>query len=102
MKKGSYATVFSIMLAISGILLIIWWILLGISQMTGGTDGSLSQLVQSPSWIPVNTIGLISSLLLVVGLTGIVFEDESRIGIFGFLGFILCIPRSSPVYLLTI
>lgn len=91
MKKESIARVFSIVLVISGILLIIWWILLGISQMIGGSGGSLSQLVQSPSWIPINIIGLIASLLLVMGLIRILFEDESSLGIFGFLGFIICI-----------
>ena len=91
MKKEPIARVLSIMLVISGILLIIWWILLGISQMTGGTGGSLSQLVQSPSWIPINIIGLIASLLLVMGLMRLLFEDESRLGVLGFLGFILCI-----------
>lgn len=91
MKKESIANVFSIMLVLSGILFIIWWILLGVSQMLGSSGGSLSQLVQSPSWIPINIIGLIASLLLVMGLMRILFGDESSLGIFGFLGFIICI-----------
>lgn len=91
MKKESIANVFSIMLVISGILFIIWWILLGVSQMIGSSGGSLSQLVQSPSWIPINIIGLVASLLLVMGLMRILFGNESSLGIFGFLGFIICI-----------
>jgi hypothetical protein len=90
-KKNSIANVFSIMLAVSGFLLIIWWILLGVSQMISGSGGSLSQLVQTPTWIPINIIGLIASLLLVMGLMRILFEDKSILGIFGFLGFIICI-----------
>jgi len=91
MKKESITNVFSIMLVISGILFIIWWILLGISQMLGSSGGSLSQLVQSPSWIPINIIGLIASLLLVMGLMRILFGEKSSLGMFGFLGFIICI-----------
>ncbi|UCB46706.1 MAG: hypothetical protein JSV25_04605 [Spirochaetota bacterium] len=91
MKKESITNVFSIMLIISGILSIIWWLLLGISQMAGGSGGSLSQLVQSSSWIPINIIGLVALLLLVMGLMRILFDDESNLGSFGFLGFIICI-----------
>jgi hypothetical protein len=90
-KKESIANVFSIMLVISGILSIIWWILLGISQMIGGSGGSLSQLVQSSSWIPINIVGLIALILLVMGLMRILFGDESNLDIFGVLGFIICI-----------
>ena len=91
MKKESITNVFSLMLVISGILFIIWWILLGISQMLGSSGGSLSQLVQSPSWVPINIIGLIASLLLVMGLMSILFGEKSSLGKFGFLGFIICI-----------
>jgi len=91
MKKESIARVFSIMLAVSGILLIIWWILLGISQMISGSGGSLSQIVQSPGWIPINIIGLVASLLLVLGLMRILVEDSTNLGFLGFFGFIICI-----------
>ena len=91
MKKESGTNVFSIMLVISGVLFIIWWILLGISQMLGSSGDSLSQLVQSPSWIPINIIGLVASLLLVMGLIRILIGNESSLGVFGFLGFIICI-----------
>jgi hypothetical protein len=91
MKKESIANVFSIMLAVSGFLFIIWWILLGISQMIGGSGGSLSQLVQSQGWIPINIIGLVASLLLVLGLMRILVEDSTNLGFLGFFGFIICI-----------
>ena len=91
MKKESIARVFSIMLAVSGFLFIIWWILIGISQMISGSGGSLSQLVQLPAWIPINIIGLVASLLLVLGLMRILVEDSTNLGFLGFFGFIICI-----------
>ena len=83
MKKKLILDVFSISLVISGILLIIWWALLGISQMFSNSGDSLSQLVQSSTWIPINIIGLIAALFLVIGLMRILFEEESSLGLLG-------------------
>ena len=91
MKKKLILDVFSISLVISGILLIIWWALLGISQMFSNSGDSLSQLVQSTTWIPINIIGLVAALFLVIGLIRILFEDESSLELLGFLGVILSI-----------
>jgi len=65
MKKKLILDVFSISLVISGILFIIWWISLGISQVLSNSGDSLSQLVQSTTWIPINIIGLVALLFLV-------------------------------------
>jgi len=81
----------NISLVISGILLITWWILLGISQVFSNSGDSLSQLVQSSNWIPINIIGLIAALFLVIGLMRILFEEESSSGLLGFLGVVLSI-----------
>lgn len=83
MKKKFILDVFSISLVISGILLITWWILLGISQVFSNSGDSLSQLVQSSTWIPINIIGLIAALFLVIGLMRILFEEESSLGLLG-------------------
>ena len=91
MKKKLILNVFSISLVISGILFIIWWILLGISQVLSNSGDSLSQLVQSATWVPINIIGLVALLFLVIGLMRILFEDESSLGLLGFLGVILSI-----------
>jgi len=79
MKKKIILDVFSVTLIASGILLIIWWTLLGISQVFSNSGDSLSQLVQSTTWIPINIIGLVASLFLVIGLMRILFEDESSL-----------------------
>jgi hypothetical protein len=91
MKKESISKVFSIMLVLSGFLLIIWWILVGISQMSSGSGSSLSQIVQTPAWVPINLIAVVASLLLILGLMRILFEDSADLGLLGFLGFIICI-----------
>jgi hypothetical protein len=89
MKKESIENVFSTMLVISGCLLILWWILLGVSQAVGNGGASLLQLAQSGTWVPVNIIGLVALLLLVFGIMGILIRDYSNLGAFGFSGVII-------------
>ena len=91
MKKKLILDIFSISLVISGILLITWWTLLGISQVFSNSGDSLLQLVKSSTWIPINIIGLIATLFLVIGLMRILFEEESSLELSGFLGVILSI-----------
>ena len=91
MKKESMLNLLSILLAVSGFLFIIWWVLIGVTQMISGSGSSLSQIVQTSGWIPINIIGLIAVLLLILGLTRILFEDSTNIGVLGFLGVIICI-----------
>jgi len=91
MKKKLILDIFSISLIISGILLITWWTLLGISQVLSNSGDSLLQLVKSSTWIPINIIGLIATLFLVIGLMRILFEEESSLELSGFLGVILSI-----------
>jgi len=62
MKKESMTGVLNTLLAVSGMLLIIWWLLLGLSQMTTGAGGSLTKLALTSTWVPINIVGLLSAL----------------------------------------
>lgn len=88
MKTESITKVFSVMLVVSGILLIIWWLLLGLSQSLGNAGDSLSKLAQTSTWVPINIVGLLASLLLVFGLIGILTGHSSRLRTLGFLGIV--------------
>jgi hypothetical protein len=89
MKTKSTTNVLGTLLAASGTLLIIWWLLLGLSQVTGGAGGSLARLVLMSTWVPINIVGLLSALLLILGLIGILIGNSSDLGTFGFVGIIL-------------
>lgn len=91
MKKESITSVFSTLLAVSGKLLIIWWLLLGLSQITSGAGDSLAKLALMSTWVPINIVGLLSTLLLILGLIGIRTGNSSDLGAFGFLGIVLSI-----------
>jgi hypothetical protein len=91
MKRDSRTTVLSTLLAVSGMLLIIWWLLLGLSQLTGGAGDSLAKLALAPTWVPINVMGLLSSLLLILGLIGILTGKPSDLGTLGFVGIVLSI-----------
>jgi hypothetical protein len=72
MKPEATTNVPSTLLAASGTLLIIWWLLLGLSQVTGGAGGSLARLALMSTWVPINIVGLLSALLLILGLIGLI------------------------------
>ncbi len=83
--------VLSVFLAVSGMLLVIWWLLLGLSQMSGDASGSLANLARMSTWVPINIVGLLATLLLILGLMGIVTGNSSGLGTFGFLGTIFSV-----------
>jgi hypothetical protein len=91
MKKESTTNVLSTLLAVSGMLLIIWWLLLGLSQIAGGGGDSLAKLALTSSWVPINIAGLLSTLLLILGLIGILTGNTSELGALGFVGVVLSI-----------
>jgi hypothetical protein len=91
MKKESVTEVLSVLLSVSGILLMVWWLLLGLIQRLGGAGNSLAELVIVSSWLPVNILGLLATLLLILGLSGILTGNTPDLGTFGFLGVLLSI-----------
>jgi hypothetical protein len=75
MKKETVTKVLSVLLAVSGILLMVWWLLLGLTQWLGGAGDSLVKLVLISTWLPINIVGLLSTVLLILGLMGILTEN---------------------------
>jgi hypothetical protein len=90
MNKETVTKILNILLAVSGMLLIVWWLLVGLQWLTA-SDGSLATLVLTPSWLPINIVGLLSCLLLILGLTGILTGTSSVLGTFGFVGIAISV-----------
>jgi hypothetical protein len=88
-KQEQITEVLSILLAVSGMLLIIWWLLLGLTQFLRGGGTSLVEIVQMSSWLPVNIVGLLSALLLLAGLMGVLIGKISDLKTLGFLGIMI-------------
>lgn len=78
-----------ILLIVSGVLFLVWWILLGVLLPSTEKGMQLVNLVLDKDWLGVNVIGLIGSLLLPLGLIGLYAKQYEKIGIPGFIGFIL-------------
>ncbi len=91
MTKTAMAKAFETLLGISGALLIIWWLLLGITQAAGDSGQSFAAMVQTPSWLPVNIVGMVAMLVLVVALSGWVLQIPSGGGALRFLGVVISV-----------
>ena len=78
-----------ILLMASGVLLLVWWILLGVLLPSAPKEMQLVNLVLNKWWLGVNIIGLIGSVLLPLGLIGLYAKQYDKIGIFGLVGFIM-------------
>lgn len=78
-----------LLLIVSGVLFLVWWILLGVLLPSTEKGMQLVNLVLDKDWLGVNVIGLIGSLILPLGLIGLYAKQYEKIGIPGFIGFIL-------------
>lgn len=91
MIQRSITRVLGMLLGLSGLLLIVWWLLLGLSQLSGGSGGSFASMVLTPAWLPVNILGLVATLLLAVGLCAFLTRASPDIGVLGFVGTVVSI-----------
>ena len=90
MSKEKFTKILSILLAVAGMLLIVWWLLVGL-QWLAASGGSLATLVLTPSWLPINIVGLLSCLLLILGLIGILTGGLPALGTLGFVGIAISV-----------
>jgi hypothetical protein len=67
-------------------LLIVWSLLLGLSQVVGSAGDSLARFALTSTWISINLVGLLSSLLLMLGLIGVLTGVSPALGTLGFVG----------------
>lgn len=85
MRKRSITGVLGTFLSLAGILLIVWWILLGLSQLSASSGASLAAMAMTPLWLPANIVGIIATVLLVVGLSAFFTRAAPDSDTLGFL-----------------
>ncbi len=70
----------------------------GVAALTAGTIYLLIQLlhpadtlasVTTPMWVAVHILSIVMDFLVVIGLTGIYARASHKVGVFGFIGYLL-------------
>lgn len=79
----------SILSIIGGAGLMIWWFLMPVMLPISEASDNFQSLVLDNNWIPVNMIGLVSTLLLALGFPGFYLKYHDRFNILGFAGLII-------------
>ena len=71
--------------------LIVWWFLMPILLPVSDASENFQNLVLDDSWIALNAIGLISTLLLTLGFPGFYLKHHEKFNSLGFTGLILAV-----------
>lgn len=79
----------SLLSIIGGAGLMIWWFLMPVMLPISEASDNFQSLVLDNNWIPVNMIGLISTLLLTLGFPGFYLKYHDRFNKSGFVGLII-------------
>lgn len=69
--------------------LLIWWILFPALLPVADASQNFQNLVMDSNWIPINLLGLLSSLLLCLGLPGIFIALNENFKMYGYWGLLL-------------
>lgn len=69
--------------------LLVWWILFPVLLPIANASENFQDLVLDSNWIAVNLLGLLSCLLLCLGLPGIFLAQHRQFKMYGFLGLLL-------------
>ncbi|MFC1481398.1 hypothetical protein ACFL6E_04025 [Candidatus Neomarinimicrobiota bacterium] len=83
-----------LMCIFTGVLLFLWWGLMGMIMPAGAENFSMLEMVKSDRWLPVNTIGCIAVVLLPLALIGLYVRQIAAVKIVGLVGFLLAFSGS--------
>jgi hypothetical protein len=72
-----------------GIGLIIWWSLMPVFLPTAEAADNFKNLILDENWVPINLIGLISTILLTLGFPGFYIHLHNRFNKAGFAGLMI-------------
>jgi hypothetical protein len=72
----------------TGVLLILWWGLMGTMVPSGG-DNVLLEMVRNSNWVIINALGSIHAVLLPLALIGLYARQVEEVGALGLVGFVL-------------
>jgi hypothetical protein len=76
---------------IFGSIFIIYWAAYGIALPVKELKTSIIPLVSDPDWVWVNTVGIISTLFGIIGLTGLHYLQMDTKKIYGTIGYFLAV-----------
>lgn len=74
---------------IGAIGLLIWWFLMPIFLPIADSSDNFKNLILDNNWLPINIIGLISTLLLTLGFPGFYLKNHEKFNKLGFYGLII-------------
>ena len=74
---------------IGSIGLITWWFSMPLFLPIADAADNFQNLVLDPQWVPLNLLGLISVILLLIGFPGFYLKYYDRYNAMGFIGLIL-------------
>ena len=78
----------------SGVLLLLWWGLMGLIMPAGADGFSMIDMVKSEHWLPVNVIGSLAVVLLPIALIGLYARQIQQVKSLGLAGFLLAFSGS--------
>lgn len=74
---------------IGAIGLLIWWFSMPVFLTITDASDNFQNLILNNNWIPINTIGLISTLLVTLGFPGFYLKNHEKFNQVGFWGLII-------------
>ena len=69
--------------------LLIWWILMPVLLPIIDSADNFQNLILNNNWVPINIIGLISTILLTLGFPGFYLKNHEKFNKLGFYGLII-------------
>ena len=76
---------------IFGSIFIIYWIAYGIALPVQELKTSIVPLVSDPDWVWINTVGIISTLFGIIGLTGLHYIQIDKKKFYGTIGYFFAV-----------
>ena len=69
--------------------LLIWWFSMPVFLPIADASDNFQNLILNNNWIPINTLGLISTLLVTLGFPGFYLKNHEKFNQVGFWGLII-------------
>lgn len=76
---------------IGAIGLLVWWFLMPIFLPVADASDNFQNLILDDNWVPINMVGLISTLLLTIGFPGFYLKHNEQFNKLGFYGLIIAL-----------
>lgn len=89
MKTQSQIRILLNLNIIGSIGLLIWWLLFPVLLPISHASDNFQNLILDPDWTALNLVGLVSSLLLSLGLTGLFLPFNKQFSLTGFIGLLM-------------